>query len=138
MIVLLPMGMAVADPELLGALAGKPVLIARLTAPAPPPAGPQLGFAGVAKPWKVQRALRAAGCDLVDFTGMPDHAQFDEGTLKVLADRARMLGAGLVTTEKDWIRLTPAWRAQVTAWPVRARFDDEAALDALLGTTLTR
>ena len=136
-IVLLPMGMAEADPDLLAALSGKPMLIARLTAPTPPPAGPQLGFAGVAKPWKVERALRAAGCELVDFAGMADHAQFDEGVLKMLADRARMLGAGLVTTEKDWIRLTPNWRAQATPWPVRARFDDEAALDALLGGALT-
>ena len=135
-ILLLPMGMTEADPELLEALACKPVLIARLTAPAPPPPGPQLGFAGVAKPWKVERALRAAGGELVDFAGMADHAQFDEGTLKVLADRARMLGAGLVTTEKDWIRLTPAWRAQVTAWPVRAQFDDEAALEGLLAPVL--
>ena len=136
-IVLLPMGMAEADPELLEAVAGKPVLIARLTAPAPPPSGPQLGFAGVAKPWKVQRALRAAGCELVDFAGMADHAQFDEPTLKVLADRAQMLGAGLVTTEKDWIRLPPAWRTQVSAWPIRAQFDDEAALAALLAPILT-
>jgi tetraacyldisaccharide 4'-kinase len=37
-----------------------------------------------------------------------------------------------VTTEKDWVRISPDWRARVTAWPVRARFEDEAALDALL------
>jgi len=41
--------------------------------------------------------------------------------------------AGLVTTEKDWVRLPPEWRTRVTAWPVRARFEDEAALDRLSG-----
>jgi tetraacyldisaccharide 4'-kinase len=37
-----------------------------------------------------------------------------------------------VTTEKDWVRLPPEWQARVTPWPVRAVFDDLAALDALL------
>ena len=53
-------------------------------------------------------------------------------TLKMLADRAALFDAGLVTTEKDWVRLSPAWRAKVTPWPVRARFEDEAALAAVL------
>jgi tetraacyldisaccharide 4'-kinase len=110
---------------------GKPVLIARLLAPAPP-VGPQFGFAGVAKPWKVERSLIAAGCELVDFASFPDHAPLDEATLRLLADRAAIEGAGLVTTEKDWMRLTPAWRARVTPWPIRVRFDDETALDAML------
>ncbi len=49
-----------------------------------------------------------------------------------LARRAAIYGAELVTTEKDWVRLPAAWRERVAAWPVRARFEDEAALDALL------
>jgi tetraacyldisaccharide 4'-kinase len=91
-----------------------------------------VGFAGIGKPWKVQRALEAAGCELADFASFPDHAAYDEPTLRRLADRAAVFGAGLVTTEKDWVRLPRAWREQVTAWPVRAVFDDPAALDALL------
>ncbi|HEY3695967.1 tetraacyldisaccharide 4'-kinase [Phenylobacterium sp.] len=133
---LLPADLPEADPHLLAALAGRPVLIARLTPAAPPPAGPQLGFAGVAKPWKVERALKAAGCDLADFAGFPDHFAYDEPVLRRLADRAARCSAGLVTTEKDWARLPPEWRARVTAWPVRAAFDDEAALDALLRRAL--
>ncbi|MDP3400323.1 MAG: tetraacyldisaccharide 4'-kinase, partial [Brevundimonas sp.] len=60
---------------------------------------------------------------------------YSEGELRALAERAAVFGAGLVTTEKDWVRLPPEWRARVTAWPVRARFEDEAALDALLART---
>jgi tetraacyldisaccharide 4'-kinase len=136
-IILLPPDLAVADPELVALFAGKPVLIARLVAAAPPPPGPQLAFAGVGKPWKVERALRAAGAQLVDFAAFPDHKPYDEAALKALAVHAQAHGAGLVTTEKDWVRLPAAWRARVTAWPVRARFDDEAALDALLQSALT-
>lgn len=131
-IVLLPADLPEADPELLALFAGKPVLIARLEPAEPPPAGPQLGFAGIGKPWKVERSLKAAGCDLVEFAPFPDHGAYDEGTLKFLARRAAELGADMVTTEKDWVRLPPEWRARVVAWPVVARFEDEAALDAVL------
>jgi tetraacyldisaccharide 4'-kinase len=131
-ILLLPADLAQADLELLALFGSTPVLIARLEPAAPPPPGPQLGFAGIAKPWKVERALRAAGCELVDFAGFPDHAAHDEAVLQTLAAMAADHGAGLVTTEKDWVRLPPEWRARVTAWPVRARFEDEKAALALL------
>jgi len=121
------------DPELAALFGDMPVLIARLEPAGQAPSGPQLGFAGVAKPWKVERSLAAAGVKLVDFAPFPDHAAFTQGDLQALADRAALFSAGLITTEKDWVRLPPAWRAQVTAWPVRARFEDEAALDRLLG-----
>ena len=45
---------------------------------------------------------------------------------------ARRLGADLVTTEKDWVRLPPQWRGRVKAWPVRARFEDAAAMARML------
>jgi tetraacyldisaccharide 4'-kinase len=135
-VLMMPADLEAPDPELVALFGAKPVLVARLEPAAPPPSGPQLGFAGVGKPWKVERALEAAGCDLVDFAPMPDHAAYDQRTLNALADRARRLGAGLVTTEKDWVRLPPAWRARVTAWPVRTRFEDEAALAALLDSAL--
>jgi tetraacyldisaccharide 4'-kinase len=131
-ILLMPADLNAPDPDLLALFVGKPVLIARLEPLGPPPPGPQLGFAGVGKPWKVERSLEAAGCDLVDFAPLADHAAYDPGALKALSERARRLGAGLVTTEKDWVRLPLAWRDRVTVWPVRARFEDEAALERLL------
>ena len=103
-----------------------------------PPQGPQVAFAGVGKPWKVERALRAAGCDLADFWPFPDHHAYAEADLKRLAERADQFGAGLVTTEKDWARLPVAWRARIKPWPVRAVFEDEASLDALLSSHLPR
>ncbi len=131
-IILLPADMAEPDPELAALFAGKPVLIARLEPLGPPPSGPQLGFAGIGKPWKVERALEAAGCDLVDFIPLPDHGRYGPDILRFLDRRARDLGAGLVTTEKDWVRLPADWRDHAVCWPVRARFEDEAALERLL------
>jgi tetraacyldisaccharide 4'-kinase len=132
-VVLLPADLPAPDPALLALFAGKRVLVARLVAAAPPPAGPQLAFAGIGKPWKMERALIAAGCELADFAPLPDHARYDERLLRFLSRRAERLGAGLLTSEKDWVKLTAAWRGRVRAWPVEARFEDEPALEALLG-----
>jgi tetraacyldisaccharide 4'-kinase len=131
-LVLLPGDLPEPDAGLVALLRGPPLLTGHLAPAQPPPKGPQVGFAGIGKPWKVERALQAAGCDLADFAPFPDHAAYDEATLKRLAERAALFGAGLVTTEKDWVRLPAAWQARVTPWPVRAVFDDPAALDALL------
>jgi tetraacyldisaccharide 4'-kinase len=131
-VVMLPTDAETADPELLEIFGALPVFIARLTPEAPPPSGPQVGFAGIAKPWKVERSLKAAGCDLVDFVPFPDHAAYSAKDMDFLRERAGVYQAGLVTTEKDWVRLTPDQRIDVAAWPVVARFEDQAAFVAFL------
>lgn len=131
-ILLLPADLPAPDPELTAALAGPPLLIARLVPDGPTPPGPQVGFAGIGKPWKVERALRAAGCDLADFAAFPDHAPWTPERLNALQELARAHGAGLVTTSKDWVRLPAGWRGQVKAWPVQAVFEAPDALEDLL------
>jgi len=137
-VVMLPADLDHPDTELLALLSAKPVLIARLEPSTAPPQGRRLAFAGIAKPWRFEQALRAAGCELADFATFPDHNPYTDGALRTLARWAEGLGAGLVTTEKDWVRLPPAWRERIDAWPVRARFEDEAALDRLLSGVLRR
>lgn len=137
-VMLLPADLDTPDARLMALFDGHRVLPAQLQPAGDPPHGPQLGFAGVAKPWKVERALKAAGCELLDFAPYPDHAPYSDADLGFLATRAETLGAGLVTTEKDWVRLSPAWRARVTPWPVRARFADYDALDGLLERVMRR
>ncbi len=131
-VLLLPADLPAPDPDLIAVFGEAPVLIARLEPAGPPPAGPLAAFAGIGKPWKFERALKAAGGQVAVFTAFPDHAPYDGAGLAVLAAGARAAGASLVTTEKDWIRLPADWRGKVVAWPVRARFEDEAALERLL------
>ncbi len=135
-VLLMPVDLAAPDPDLLGLFAGKPVIVARLEPAHAPPAGPQMGFAGIGKPWKMERALRAAGCDLVAFAPLADHQVFTERLLEALAARAAALGAGLIASEKDWARLPARWRERVTPWPVHARFENASALEAILAPVL--
>ena len=68
-------------------------------------------------------------------TGLSNPDQLT-GAFADLVTRAAQYGAGLLTTEKDWVRLPATWQGRIAAWPVRAVFEDEAALEALLKTTL--
>ena len=131
-VILMPADLAEPDAELIETFAPLPVFIARLEPAAPPPPGPLVGFAGIAKPWKVERSLKAAGAELADFAPFPDHAAFRDQDLHWLAERADQFGAHLITTEKDWSRLPPDWRERVVSWPVKATFDDESGFAALL------
>jgi tetraacyldisaccharide 4'-kinase len=136
-ILLLPADHPDPDPSLTGVLAGRPLVVARLEPTAPPPPGPLMGIAGVAKPWKFERALKAAGADLVDFAPLPDHAAIPEATLRLLERRASALGARLVATEKDAARLPPSWRDKIDVWPVSVRFADTTVLDLALSKVMS-
>ncbi len=110
----------------------KPVFDAWLEAIAPPPPGPLLAFAGIARPEKFYDTIKALGGDLLDGASFPDHHPFVASELESLARHAAHHGAALITTEKDAVRLPPGWRDKVAVLPVRARFADEAAFAAFV------
>jgi tetraacyldisaccharide 4'-kinase len=91
-----------------------------------------LAFAGIGRPEKFFATLRALGAEIVEERAYEDHHAYTASELARLRARAKALGAALVTTEKDFVRLTPAERADVRFIPVRAAFEDPAALDRLL------
>jgi tetraacyldisaccharide 4'-kinase len=65
-----------------------------------------LAFAGLGSPRGFADTLSTAGVEVAGLIEYPDHHWFAERDLEDLAQHARALGAdGLVTTEKDWIRL---------------------------------
>lgn len=116
----------------------KPILHARLTPAGILPEGKLVAFAGLARPEKFFDTLAAMGGKVVEAVPFPDHHAFTEADLGVLAQMAEERDARLITTEKDAARLAPEWRARVFVLPVAARFNDEAALDALLAPIHSR
>lgn len=91
-------------------------------------------FAGIGRPEKFFATLRAAGANLVLARPFPDHYAFTAADWASLLGEAVEYGATLVTTEKDWVRLRPDWRAKAQAFPVHAVFSDLALLDRVLGS----
>lgn len=115
-----------------------PVLSARLAPVGAAPTGALVAFAGIGRPQKFYDTLTGVGATLSDAISFADHHPFTSADMKRLRDHARAHDARLVTTEKDFVRLPVADRADILTLPVTARFDDPAALQGLLRTAVAK
>ena len=112
----------------------KPVIRARLveSTEAVKAGTPVVAFAGIGRPQKFFASLERIGARVLDSRAYGDHHIYTQAEIARLKARARAEQALLVTTEKDFLRLTPAEREGIVALPVHTTFGDTVALAALL------
>jgi tetraacyldisaccharide 4'-kinase len=114
-----------------------PVLRAHLKADGAAFAGMDVfAFAGIGRPEKFIDSLEESGARITGSCFFADHhpyAEEDITQLKMVAGDAL-----LVTTEKDFVRLTITQREGIRALKIAAVFDDSLAMEGLLDTALSR
>lgn len=100
-----------------GAFAGKPVF----------------AFAGIGRPEKFAASLEAAGAHVIGSCFFADHHPYTED--EILELKAVAGDAVLVTTEKDFVRLSTKSREGIKVLKVTATLDDAGAIGRLLDST---
>ena len=96
-----------------------------------------LAFAGIGRPQKFFATLAEVGAVVVARRPFPDHHPYRADGLRVLAAEAAQLGADLVTTEKDAVRLPADFLSRhVRVLAVRLAFADPGAVLAQVSAAL--
>jgi tetraacyldisaccharide 4'-kinase len=83
-----------------------------------------LGFAGIASPAAFRATLDGLGVTVADLLAFADHHWYTAADVSALDATASTLGAeGLVTTEKDWVRLRTVPRSGRPLYVVSVRLE---------------
>jgi tetraacyldisaccharide 4'-kinase len=93
---------------------------------------PIYAFAGIGQPERLRMGLTAVGLDVVGARGFPDHHNYTPAEIDALHRRAKLLGASLVTTKKDFVRLPENLREGITPVDVKVTWENEILLNQLL------
>jgi len=114
-----------------------PVLRAHLEADGSAVAGQTVfAFAGIGRPEKFVASLEETGAHVIGSCFFADHHPYTED--EILELKAVAGGAVLVTTEKDFVRLSTKVREGIKVLKVAAAFDDAGAIERLLDSALPR
>jgi tetraacyldisaccharide 4'-kinase len=113
-----------------------PVFIARIVPDSSGviPGRRYIAFSGIARPQKFFDMLDALGVDMLARVPFPDHYAYTKQDVTALLDRAAHHRAGLITTEKDMVKVSALTQARVDTVPIRCVFDDADAVQTFLRT----
>ena len=113
-----------------------PMFRARIVPIDAPASQPYVAFAGIGRPEKFFDTLTEMGVDLRDAVPFPDHHTYTAGDLDYLRRLALDHHAKLITTEKDYVRLSADQRDEIVTLPIRVEFDRKEDLDRLLANVI--
>ena len=91
-----------------------------------------VAFCGIARPQKFYDSLQQANFNITQTFDFADHHHFTETELQKIKQAALSQNCIIVTTEKDYVRLSPEWQQQITAIPAKMLINNNEILLELL------
>ena len=91
-----------------------------------------LAFTGIGRPEKFFNTLAEMDCNIVGIKKFTDHHQYTKKEIARLHKIADIENAQLITTSKDYVRLTTLQQKHIVVLPVILDWEDSSLLDSLL------
>ncbi len=102
----------------------------------PDPHKNYIGFAGLGRPEKFKKTLEDCGLKLTAFYAFADHHPYTDGDMQKLLQEANLKKAVLITTEKDWVRISEIRRSQIQTLPIALEWSAPERLTDFLSNAL--
>ncbi|HEC91312.1 MAG TPA: tetraacyldisaccharide 4'-kinase [Alphaproteobacteria bacterium] len=96
-----------------------------------------VAFAGIGRPEKFFETLVRLRCKLMAARGFADHHPFTNSEIEALKSLAARKNAELLTTEKDYQRLSPAQRGGIGVLRVSVAWENASDLERILAKVLS-
>jgi len=92
-----------------------------------------IAFAGIAYPEKFYSSLEELGIDVVERVSYPDHFCYSNKDIEALIKKANDIGAGLITTSKDLVKISEKYKKNIDVLEMELRPKNKTSLEKLLG-----
>jgi tetraacyldisaccharide 4'-kinase len=93
---------------------------------------PVIAFAGIGRPEKFFSSLRQAGCKVVDTFSFADHHEYTSDEIMKMVEKATAQEAALVTTRKDFVRLSNEAKLMVSVFDIELSVENPVEFQRLL------
>ena len=91
-----------------------------------------ISFAGIGNPENFFNLLKSNHLNVIKEISFPDHYDYSQKDLDKLIDLEKKYNAKLVTTEKDYLRISAFHRRRFGVIPVETKIDEEASFIQLV------
>lgn len=91
-----------------------------------------IAFAGIGRPEKFFNTLIDMSCNIIEKKNFADHHKYSKKEIAKLLNLAEEKNAKLVTTSKDYVRLTTSQQEKIIPVPIRLHWSDRTAIDSII------
>lgn len=84
-----------------------------------------IAFAGIANPAKFFITLNKLNFNVIEEIEFADHYNYSDNEIQLLIENANSLSAILITTEKDYVKVSEKQKSHIKVLPIEIEFDNQ-------------